>query len=241
MARIDSDDRYRPGYLKSVLPIFGQYPEVGLVYGDTAIIDSQGKLCVERCDRWHGGADFKGNELVALLEENFICAPTIIARREAWLKHLPVPGHLSFHDWYFTVNIAREWEFYYVNKVLADYRVHGGNLHSKLVLQRSEEPSILWMLETVFKSRETSEELENRKQRARRRIYGRHYWILANKYFGCGMYRDARRCYLAALRYRPALLLSGELQRRVMGTVLGRENYEAAKQWFKNRFVTGSA
>src|SRR5207248_7397114 len=54
-----------------------------------------------------GGKDFKGCELVELLEENFICAPTVIARRECFLDQLPVPSHLSFHDWYLTLKIAQ--------------------------------------------------------------------------------------------------------------------------------------
>src|SRR2546427_530885 len=80
-------------------------------------------------DRQHDGKPFKGCELIDLLQWNFICAPTIIARRECFLRHLPVPSNLSFHDWYFTVKIAQEVEFYFVPSVLADYRVHEGNMH----------------------------------------------------------------------------------------------------------------
>src|SRR4051794_30127472 len=37
VARIDSDDRYRPHFLNDVLDIFHRFPEIGLVYGDAAI------------------------------------------------------------------------------------------------------------------------------------------------------------------------------------------------------------
>src|SRR6201993_820636 len=46
IARIDPDDRYRPRFLTSVLGKFREYPEVGLVYGDVALIDDCGRVNV---------------------------------------------------------------------------------------------------------------------------------------------------------------------------------------------------
>lgn len=235
IARIDPDDRYRPQFLNRVLPLFNQFPEVGLVYADSAIINEQGVMTVPQCDRHHGGRDFKGNELVALMEDNFICAPTLIGRREAWLACLPVPDHLAFHDWFFTLKMARRWEFYYLNEVLADYRVHANNLHSALVVRKEEEPSILWMLNEVFSSAELNEELERAKQLRRSRIYGSHYWTMANKYFGAGLNLDARRCYMQAIRYRPSYALTGECVRR-LGATFNRRWYESAKDVLRTWF-----
>jgi glycosyltransferase involved in cell wall biosynthesis len=231
IARIDSDDRYRPDFLDRVVPILEQHPEVGLVYGDAALIDQRGVQNAPRCDRQHHGSDFKGNELTALLEENFVCAPTVIARREDWLECLPVPRHLAFHDWYFTVKIARRHQFYFVNETLADYRVHSGNMHSHIVLNRTEEPSIFWMLDMVYASPESDPKLEADKRAARRRVYGRHFWTLANKYFGAAMYTDARRCYLRAGWYKPGYLLRFDCQRRLLATFVGSEFYERCKGW----------
>jgi hypothetical protein len=185
----------------------------------------------------HQDQNFKGNVLVPLLELNFICAPTVIARREAWIQCLPVPVGLAFHDWYFTVMIARQYEFFFINRVLADYRVHGGNLHTRIVRDKSEEPSIFRLLDSVFDSRERSPRMEHAKQRARRRIYGRHYLVLAEKYFGMGMNDDARRCYRAASLHSPRLLLNPGVQRRWAATVVGRERYERGKAAFKRAFA----
>jgi len=229
IARIDGDDRYRPEFLSEVLPVFTQRPEVGLVYADVALINSDGAITCARADKAHGGRDFVGNELVALLELNFICAPTIIARREAWQQTLPVPGHLAFHDWYFTTLIARRWDFCYRDQVLAEYRVHANNLHTQIVLNKSEEPSLLWLLNKIFSTPEATPALERSKQQARRRIYGRHYLVLADKYFGAGMDRDARRCYLRALLYQPQHGLRLGPVRRLLATYLGRKPYEMAK------------
>src|SRR5262249_20087025 len=170
VARIDPDDRYKPHFLTAVLPKFDEHPEVGLVYGDVSLIDDQGTVMVERGDTFHQGRDFYGNELIALLERNIICAPSVLARREAWLGVPPVPEWLAFNDWYFTVMMARKWNFYFIHNVLAEYRVHSENHHSKIVRDRTEERSLLSVLDTVFASQEVATELEQSKLRSRRAI-----------------------------------------------------------------------
>ena len=239
IARVDSDDRYRPDFLNEVLAAFHRRPEAGLVYGDAAVINDQGEINTARSDRVHGGRDFQGNELVRLLEENFICSPTVIARREAWQRTLPAPEGLAFHDWYFTVMMARQWPFYYLHKVLADYRVHDGNWHTAIVRNRQEEPSIFGFLDRIYAEAETDPQLERAKQAARRRVYGRHYLTLADKYFGSYMNPDARRCYLQAIRNRPAYLLRSGIQRRLLATILGRNGYEAGKKALKTILARG--
>ncbi len=229
IARIDPDDRYRPGFLTAVMGKFDAFPEVGLVYGDVALIDEKGQVTVGRCDREHGGRDFKGNELVRLLERNFICAPSVIARRSVWLEAAPVPEHLAFNDWYFSVMMARAHEFYYVDEVIAEYRVHAANHHSTIAREKTEEASILWVLDRVFASMESTLEIEQAKQAARRRIYGSQYFDMANKYFGWAHEHDARRCYLAALRHRPAYLTDAGLLRRLGATCIGRQRYDRLK------------
>lgn len=229
IARIDGDDRHRPHFLKSTLSVFDRFPEVGLVYGDVAMIDAEGEVAQAGCDRVHGGRDHKGNEFVQLLEKNFICAPTVIARREAWRAALPVPEGLAFHDWYFTLMMARRYPFYYVNDVLAEYRVHGANLHSRISREKSEERSILWLLDRIYAEREETELLDRAKRRAKARVYAAHFVDFATKYFGFGMYEDARRCYLRALQHRPALAFRADVIRRLAATLIGRTRYEAVK------------
>lgn len=233
VARIDPDDRYRPHFLTSTLDVFGLFPEVGMVYGDAAIIDEQGTIAEERSDRVHGGRDFKGNELVRLLAENFICAPTVIARREAWLGAVPVPKGLAFNDWYFTLQMARRYDFYYVNTVLAEYRVHASNHHTAVARDGSEERSIALLLNRIYAETEADPALEMQKRQARRRIYASNYRIQADKYFGFGADADARRCYLAALRMRPQLAFHAGLSRRLLGSMIGHPRYESAKRMLK--------
>ncbi len=234
VAKIDGDDRYRRSFLSTVLPKFDAFPDVGLVYGDAAIIDDRGRVTMERSDRVHGGRDFKGNEFLRLLEENCICAPTAIARREMWQRALPVPAGLAFNDWYFNVMLARQCECYYLHRVLADYRVHSGNHHTRIVRDKTEEPSIFSILDRVFNEVESWAPLEKAKRRGRQRIYGRHYLTLADKYFGMGMNGDARRCYWAAVRNWPQYMLNVGVQRRLAATIVGRRRYDFGKTLVKS-------
>ena len=229
VARIDSDDRYRPQYLQETIPILEAEPEVGLVYGNAAIINDDGVITALTTDVQHGGTDYRGTEYVALLEKNFICAPTIIARREAWLAALPIPEGLSFHDWWFTLQIARRWDLYYRDAVLADYRVHQSNYHTLIARNKTEESSILRLLDQLFSEPERDAALEHAKQDAKSRIYASHYLTLALKYFGAGMGVDARRCYLAAVKRRPAYLSNAAVVRQLAATFLGIATYQRLK------------
>jgi len=229
VARIDPDDRLRPDFLRRTVPILRRHPEVGLVYGDVCLIDDDGIETAARCDAVHGGADFKGNEFIALLEKNFICAPSVLARREAWLQALPIPEGLAFNDWHFTTMIARRHDLYYVDAVIAEYRVHPANLHTAIARSGREEESVLRVLDRYYGEVEAMPELERRKRAHRGRIYGAHYADFARKYFGHGQYAHARRCYLAAARHRPSTLLRVEVLRHLFATLVGERQYERLK------------
>ena len=230
VARIDPDDLYRPYFLREVMPRLERHPEVALVYGDAALVDSEGRITCERSDTFHNDRDFRGNEFVPLLLKNFVCAPTAIARREAWLDALPVPENLAFNDWYFNLMIARKHDFYYVNRVLAEYRVHNANHHARIIQDRTEEPSILLLLDTIFQERESRPALERAKKAVRNKVYAAQYVTLADKYFGFWMAHDARRCYLKALRYSPKHLLSWTVLRRIAATGMKFETYDRLKR-----------
>jgi glycosyltransferase involved in cell wall biosynthesis len=235
LARIDPDDRYHPNFLSTLVPLLEEYPEVGMAYGNAAIIDENGVQTWPGCDGVHGGRDFKGNELIALLEDHFICAPTALGRTEAWRRAMPIPEHLAFNDVWFNWMIAREWEFYYKNVVVADYRVHSANWHGRIILDGSEEKSIFWLLDQIYAKPEKTPELERAKQQARRRIYGAQWLMTARKYFGADMEADAWRCFLRAFRSDPRTFFMKGVPRHFLGTLLGLKRYEAlqaaVKRW----------
>jgi glycosyltransferase involved in cell wall biosynthesis len=236
VSRIDPDDRYHPQFMATVCDRLRRFPEVGLVYGRAAIIDDASRPTGDITPSPHT-TDFTGSDLLKLLERNFICAPTVAARREAWIDALPVPDGLAFHDWYFTVLIARRYPFHFVDEVLADYRVHSANHHSKISKDGSEERSVLRVLESVFSMPESDPSLETAKQQARPAIYAAHYLDFAEKYFWFGRTRDARRCYLEALRRRPLHVFDAGVARHVAATVTSRRLYEGVKSLWKTGAV----
>lgn len=228
VTRIDPDDRYRPHFLAIATSTLAAHPRAGLLYGRADVIDAGGSVVGRTSQEPHRG-DFQGNELIALLARNFICAPTVAARREAWLAQLPVPRWLAFHDWYFTALIARRWDFCFVDEVLAEYRVHSTNLHSAIARDGSEERSVFWLLDRIYSEPEATPELERAKQAVRHRIYGERYLDAAEKYFWFRRNAEARRAYMAAIRHRPSLLARPGIARRFAATCLGREAYERVK------------
>lgn len=229
VARIDSDDRYRPDFLAQTVPILEQHSEVGMVYGDIAMIDADGRTTQEKAGSRPAGIAAKGKEFWPILRKNYIPAPTVIARREAWSEGLPIPDGFTFSDWYLTLQIARKWELFYLDRVLADYRIHGKNMHHAMIRDKKGEEITFSILDTVFADQGLS--TEDKKMRGD--IYGTHYAELGDKYFGCGMFSDARRCYLKAFSLMPGKYLQPPLMRRFAATFLGKNLYETLKRCVK--------
>lgn len=204
IARIDSDDAYRPHFLKRTLPLLREHPHVGLVYGNVEFMYEDGRLQGVTADvaARRDGRPAIARELVPLMFDNYIPAATMIARREAWDDVLPVPEGRNFCDWYWTLNMARRWDFAFVDEILSDYRLHPGNMHKDMVRQKYGE-TITWLnLNEIF----AAEDFGAGHEALKREVFGIHHAILAQKYFGFGMYPDARRCILQALRTHPALI-----------------------------------
>jgi glycosyltransferase involved in cell wall biosynthesis len=232
IARIDSDDRYASNFLMSAVPILQQHSEVGLVYGDIAMMNQSGRITSTRGNIQRGDRPIKGNELIPLLIKNYIPAPTILAKREAWADALPVPQGYNFCDWYLSLGIAKKWEFFYLDKVLADYRIHPQNMHRTMIHDKMGERITFQVLDEIL----NDPELIEKTQAFRVEIYSMHYLTLADKYFGCQIYDDARRCYIWAIRYQPQLLFNRAVMRHLLGTLLGSQIYETSKAIVKPLF-----
>jgi glycosyltransferase involved in cell wall biosynthesis len=229
VARIDPDDRYRPHFAAVAVEVLRRRPAVGLVYGDVALIDDQGRMTRSRTYSRPTPGDFEGNEFLRLLAGNFICSASVVARREAWLACGDVPEWLACDDWFFNLMIAHRHDLHFIDDVVADYRVHDGNHHTRVVRDRTEEPSVIWLLNRVFAETEDCAQEEAAKRRVRRRVYADHYLALADKYFGLAMTSDARRCYLRALGWDPQVSLRLGPMRRLAATMVGQRRYEQLK------------
>lgn len=225
VARIDSDDRLRPEFLERAVPALAAAPNVGLVYGDIATIDNHGTITGDGGMVRRGQRPARGDEFFPLLRENFIPAPSTLVRRTALEPLLPIPSHFRFLDWYLTTGIAEEWDTLYIDQVLADYRVHGGNMHLAMVRDRTGERTSREVIDRLMSNGRRSAE----KAAQRRRILASHFLTYADKYFGCEMDADARRCYWNAIGCAPGLALQAGVVRRLAATLVGRRVYESVK------------
>ena len=238
VARIDGDDRYRPYFLARTKAVLDQSPEVGLVYGDVAAIDEHSNLLA---DPWsgvpsheaHQGHSYTGNELLRLIETNFIPAPTVLARRSAWTAALPLPTWVfrgfPSTDWYLSLRMARATQFCYLPMSLADYRLHGSNWHKHVGADPRVETTVFGILQETF----ADPAYADAKRRMRSRIYAQAYLRFAGQYLAAGQIRDARRCYWWAVRHRPAYLRSPAVLRGMLAATIGSKRYESWKLIYK--------
>ena len=99
-----------------------------------------------------------------------------------------------------------------------------------MIKDRSEEETIMRLLDQVFLEEQNSEYAK-----IKNRVYGTNYFHLADKYFGSEMNEDAKRCYLKAASFSPQIMLNTGWLRRFFGTLLGPRFYTRLKSVFKGR------
>ena len=190
VGRFDGDDVWLPHFLSSTVAVLEQNPQVGLVYGDVAFIDSQGAILNPHSPVPNYNGLEKPALLQALLSDYLICAPAILARREAWALAFPLPEYLLYCDFEMALHMATQWEFCYLPQVLAQYRLHPQNMHSMAVRQRRAEVSIM---DTLQRFRAKFPTLLNHS--SWNGVYQQRYLQLGDQYFGAGEMVEARRCY----------------------------------------------
>jgi glycosyltransferase involved in cell wall biosynthesis len=234
LARQDSDNRYRPYFLEATLEIFRAHPNVGMVYGEMAGMDSEGKIVnplwsVGRLGRAHNGMPYMGNDFLSLLVETPILLVAALARRELWMEAFPLPDWLPrlfiADDWVTLTRMLKHQDAYYLPRVLTDYRLHEGNLHRQLTGDMEQEAAIRRTLDEIFADPERAEE----KRRLRGRSYATMYSLMAPRYLVAGKMEEARRCYLQMYRLDPRRLTDTRAARGFARAVLGARRYETWK------------
>src|SRR5215813_1678976 len=96
VARIDPDDRYRPHFLNQAVGILDRHPDVGMVFGRIAMIDSTGAVNDAGLSYPAPPGNAKADRFLDLLRRNDLPAPTVLARRDALLLVLPPPTKFLF-------------------------------------------------------------------------------------------------------------------------------------------------
>ncbi len=228
VARLDGDDRYRPDFLTHAMAAFARHPAAVAAYGRIELIDSAGRVTSSARHPALPPGPHCGDRFLELLEDNFLSAPTLIARREAWQHALPVPADMHFFDWYVALRIAEYGPIAFTDHVHAGYRVHPGGMHVAMMREGWGEAIYLRVLDKFFSEPGHAEA----KAARRRRIYAKWYRVIADNFFGYGRCIDARRCYRAAIVSDPWHRDNWTAARRWAATYLPRQTYESLKRFF---------
>jgi glycosyltransferase involved in cell wall biosynthesis len=133
VALCDADDTWLRDKLEIQVECLERDPGLGLVHSDSLIMDREGDLTGQLfSDLVHKKRQPTSGWLFGeLCDRNFLCVPTVLARREA-LEHAGgFDGRLrSLEDWVCWIRVARRYPICYVARPLARYRLHGSNLSS---------------------------------------------------------------------------------------------------------------
>jgi GT2 family glycosyltransferase len=126
VARLDSDDVWLPDLLATQVGVLETRPEIGVAYARAQGMRADGTLTT---DVWGIAPRHPGDDLASMVEGDFTCNITTVARRE----HLERVGGFdeslrTSEDWDLWLRVARHARFAFTDRVLAHFRWHEGNL-----------------------------------------------------------------------------------------------------------------
>lgn len=229
ICRFDADDKWYPEYLQKAVNALDKYQTAALVHTDVTLIDQNSVVTSLRnnIDRPNNlrSLDY---EFESILEKYYINAPTIMGRREIWLKYLPWDERFrkGMGDWYYSLLMLENNPSYFINEPLAYYRVHNSNMHRSMIKDMTAEKNMLFILDSFSKR---LNELSNKK---RRKIYYEWNKRLGLAYFSNDMMEDAKRCFKRAFKNNvTSVIRDAEFAKIWFGTVIGKKAYEKAKSF----------
>ena len=224
-ARIDYDDRYRPGFLIASLAALKSCPDAAFVCASVQSIDADSNAGDLFGPDAHGQEPGCRDRFRELLASHFVTAPTLLARTEHWRRAMPIPEGMDFCDWFINLTMAERAPVVVLDQLTADYRVHPAGMHLTKVASGMGERVTREVLDRFLLEGSRSRELAP----FARRIRAGHAKDWGDKYFAAYMHADAMRCYRQALRLRPSLCSDAGMMRRLTGLWLGRDRYDALK------------
>ena len=131
IALCDTDDIWLPFKLEKQLDCLRTDSRFGMVHSDAWIIDKAGAKTGKRfSELYHRrGQPVRGELFDELCRRNFICVPTVVARREALEFAGGFDASLrSLEDWVCWTRLSAAFQVGYLNEPLALYRYHAGSL-----------------------------------------------------------------------------------------------------------------
>ncbi len=138
IAFLDDDDLWLPEKLEKQVELLDSNKELGLVYSDTYLIDSNGNL--RRHAYFYRIKPFGGNAFNKLLRGNFIPMLTVVIRREMLDKVGEFnSGYKICLDYDLWLRIAESYPIDFIEQPLAKYMVHSESGFQKNTILRYQE------------------------------------------------------------------------------------------------------
>jgi glycosyltransferase involved in cell wall biosynthesis len=198
ICRFDADDVWHECFISECLFVFRNNPQIALVYTDVYFIDKSGNVSGENgpnIKRPTSYGNVIDSELFYILRDYYICAPGLMAKREIWLKALPIPANLIAVDWYLSCSMLSKEKAFYIDKKLAFYRVHDKNMHIEVVISGHE----IDIFETIKDKFITGN--ENLSRRQKRYLNSQNYFEIAKKHYGVKQFRVSTKMLFASMKY----------------------------------------
>lgn len=226
--RVDADDYLAEDCLRKLIDIADRYPEVGLVYGNIRAVDASSRIISGPMDVIHRGADFKGTEIKPLLFTNFLCVSAVMIKRCAWERiGFSYDEKVPFsEDWWIYLRIGLRYQFYYINDVLAYYRLHEGSIRRGLLESFQAERSIRYILEHFFALRDLPDDV----LRLKKKVFAKQLAWFADQYFNLDKHSDARRCLRECAAWRWQYLVSAYWWKRYLLSCLSPQQCKVLKK-----------
>lgn len=131
IALTSSDDIWYPEKLAVQMQALNANPDYDIVHAGARLIDGEGRPRGKNIAEFYrvGQAELSGDVFYAMTRRNICCTSTVVFKK----KCLKTGGQFDLalkyaHDWWFYIQLAKKHKFLYVDKVLADYRIHSTNL-----------------------------------------------------------------------------------------------------------------
>ena len=123
-----ADDVALPGKIRRQAEILASRPEVGLVYGDMAVTDTNLNVITPSFWESQGIVPVRGDALERAMIGPFVSGGTMMFRACYRDGFYPLPDWAQWEDWRITVHVAALAEFEYIPDALILYRQHGANM-----------------------------------------------------------------------------------------------------------------
>lgn len=136
IAILDCDDLWYPEKLSKQIEVLVKFPEIDLVYSNYALLNDNGTI-VSNKNKLH--LAHKCNAFESLfLHKLTIPWPTVIMKKKTVDNVKGFAKYKSAEDFDLLLKIAENGIFFFVDDVLADYRIHSNQLSSDFELAKSE-------------------------------------------------------------------------------------------------------